>query len=296
MSALSPLQEAEATCHRLAGVDFAWDLTRSLELALLKTFCVPSISSLLDRTGEFVQRPRKRYDDTGLMVAELLRHGVDSEAGAAVIARMNRIHGHYAIDNDDFLYVLSTFVAEPIRWLSRYGWRSLTTQEQEHLFRFWQAVGQRMGISAIPVSLTDLMALNERVEREVFVHAPSNRRIADATLAMLLADWPSPLRPALHRALAALLDRQTAGSLGWPVAPGWLQQLVLTALRLRSRAAAMAALLSQRLGRQPRAHFYSQRPTPSYGPSFRLDQLGPPPLLPMLNQPQSSRPEPSGES
>ncbi|MCS5699608.1 DUF2236 domain-containing protein [Cyanobium sp. FGCU-52] len=285
MSAPTPLQEAEATWHHLAGVVFPWDVTRCLELALLKTFCVPSISALLDRTGEFTQRPRKRYDDTGLMVAELLRHGVDSEAGAAVIARMNRIHGHYAISNDDFLYVLSTFVAEPIRWLGRYGWRGLTPLEQEHLFNFWRAVGQRMGISAIPETLAELMALNQRVEGQVFTQAPTNRRVADATLAMLLADWPAPLRPALHRLLAALLDRQTAGSLGWPVAPGWLQQLMLAGLRLRSRAAAAAAALAQGLGHQPRARFYSQRPTPSYGASFRLEQLGPPALLQSLNQP-----------
>jgi hypothetical protein len=49
MSDPCPLQETEATCHQLAGVVFPWDLTRSLELALLKTFCVPSISALLDR-------------------------------------------------------------------------------------------------------------------------------------------------------------------------------------------------------------------------------------------------------
>jgi hypothetical protein len=283
MSAPTPLQQAETTCHHLAGVVFPWDVTRSLELALLKTFCVPSISALLDRTGEFTQRPRKRYDDTGLMVAELLRQGVDSEAGAAVIARMNRIHGHYAIGNNDFLYVLSTFVAEPIRWLGRYGWRGLTALEQEHLFIFWQAVGERMGIAAIPGSLAELMAFNERVERQVFTQAPSNRRVADATLAMLLDDWPAPLRPSLHRLLAALLDRQTAGSLGWPVAPGWLQQLVLAALRLRSCISAACAALGQGLGRQPRPRFYSQRPTPSYGASFRLEQLGPPPLLQKLN-------------
>jgi hypothetical protein len=90
--------------------------------------------------------------------------------------------------------------------------------------------------------------------------------------------------------LAALLDRQTAGSLGWPVAPGWLQQLVLSALRLRSRFAAAGAALSRWLGRQPRARFYSQRPTPSYGDSFRLEQLGPPALLQKLNQPRSQRP------
>jgi hypothetical protein len=273
------LRAAEATAHRLAGELFSWDLTRALELALLKTFCVPSISGLLARTGEFEQRPRKRYDDTGLMVAELLRHGLDSPAGAAVITRMNRIHGHYAIGNDDFLYVLSTFVAEPIRWLARYGWRPLTPLEQEHLFLFWRGVGERMGIADLPDGLEALLALNERVERQAFAPAATNRRIAEATLAMLLADWPAPLRPALRRGLLGLLDRQTCDALGWSTPPDWLQTLVLQALRARSRSAALLASGGRRLGRPAATRFYSQQPTPSYGATFQLEQLGPPPLL-----------------
>ena len=289
----APLRAAEATAHRLAGELFSWDLTRALELALLKTFCVPSISGLLARTGEFEQRPRKRYDDTGLMVAELLRHGPDSPAGAAVIERMKRIHGHYAISNDDFLYVLSTFVAEPIRWLARYGWRPLTPLEQEHLFRFWCWVGDRMGITDLPDSLEALLALNERVERDVFAPAATNRRIAEATLAMLLADWPAPMRPALQRCLLGLLDGQTCVALGWSTPPDWLQTLVLQALRGRSRAAALVASTRRGLGRPAAARFYSQQPTPSYGATFRLEQLGPPPLLADLARqdvPQRSHP------
>ncbi|MDM7951672.1 MAG: oxygenase MpaB family protein [Cyanobium sp. CZS 25K] len=286
----APLRAAEATAHRLAGELFPWDLTRALELALLKTFCVPSISGLLARTGEFEQRPRKRYDDTGLMVAELLRHGLDSPAGAEVIARMNRIHGHYAIGNDDFLYVLSTFVAEPIRWLARYGWRPLTPLEQEHLFLFWRGVGARMGIADLPAGLEALLTLNERVEREAFAPAATNRRIAEATLAMLLADWPAPLRPALRRGLLGLLDHQTCVALGWSTAPDWLQGLVLQALRTRSRAAALVAAGRRALGQPSPARFYSQRPTPSYGATFRLEQLGPPPLLGELAPPPSNAP------
>ena len=286
------LQAVEATCHRLAGIDFPWDMTRALELALLKTFCVPSISSLLQRSGEFEQRPRKRYDDTGLMVAELFRHGIDSEAGAAVIARLNRIHGHYAIGNDDFLYVLSSFVAEPIRWIERYGWRALTQQEQEHLFLFWRAVGERMGIQALPGSLMELLALNTAVETTTYAYAPSNRRIAEATLTMLLADWPQPLRRLCRQVLMGLLQAEVAGCLGWPVAPGWLQTLVLRCLRFRSRAAAGTQSLARRCGHEPRARFYSEHPTRSYGESFRLEQLGPPPLLERLNGavPGSGRP------
>ncbi|MCP9928343.1 dephospho-CoA kinase [Cyanobium sp. CH-040] len=274
--------EAVAICRQLAGVLFPWDITRSLELALLKTFCLPSISGLLSRTGEFSERPRKRYDDTGLMVAELLRHGPDSPAGAAVISRMNRIHGAYAISNDDFLYVLSTFVAEPIRWLERHGWRPLGPAEQQALFRFWRHVGARMGIGAIPASLEGLLALNTQVERELFRPAESNRIVSEATLAMLLDDWPAPLRPAVRGVLQAVVEPELAAPLGWPAAPGALRSLVRTGLRLRSR------LLNrwQRL-RPPRgSRFYSERPTPSYGERFRLEQLGPPALLERLNRPR----------
>jgi dephospho-CoA kinase len=282
MDSPAPLDaEAVATCHRLAGLQFPWDITRALELALLKTFCLPSISTLLSRTGEFEQRPRKRYDDTGLMVAELLRHGPDSPEGTAVIGRLNRIHGHYAIANADFLYVLSGFVAEPIRWLERYGWRPLTAAEQQALFRFWRHVGSRMGITELPATLAQLLALNTQVETQLFA-AASNRRVADATLAMLLAGWPTPLHPPLAGLLRGVLPEAVATSLGWPLPPHWLRRGLRLALRTRSR------LVNgwQRL-RPPRGtHFYSERPTPSYGASFRLEQLGPPALLEQLNRPR----------
>ena len=274
--------EAVTTCQRLAGLLFPWDLTRALELALLKTFCLPSISALLSRTGEFEQRPRKRYDDTGLMVAELLRHGPDSGAGSAVIQRLNRIHGHYAIANADFLYVLSGFVAEPIRWLERYGWRPLSGDEQQALFRVWRHVGARMGIADLPTTLEQLLALNTQVETQLFASAASNRRVADATLAMLLAGWPPPLRPPLAALLRGALPAGVSTSLGWSPAPTWLQRGLGLGLRVRSR------LVNgwQRLRPPHRSRFYSERPTPSYGASFQLEQLGPPPLLERLNSPR----------
>ncbi|MFM7087892.1 MAG: dephospho-CoA kinase [Cyanobium sp.] len=278
--------EAAAICHRLAGRLFPWDISRALELALLKTFCVPSIAGLLDRSGEFNQRPRKRYDDTALMVAELLRHGPDSAAGAAVIARMNRIHGHYAISNHDFLYVLSTFVAEPIHWLERYGWRSLSPCEQQALHRFWRRVGQRMGIQQIPDSLEALLAFSSTYEADHFAAADCNHRVAEATVAMLLRDWPPPLRPLLGRLLRALPDTAVRSSLGWPQPAPVLPWLIRTLLRWRSRLANRW----QRLQPPRDSRFYSQQPTPSYGADFQLEQLGPPALLSQLNSPERNSP------
>ncbi len=105
-------------------------ITRSLEFALFRTFAAPNIGGLLDRTGEFARGAQKRYDDTDLILSEILEHGYDSERCSAAIRRLNQIHGRFSISNEDFLYVLSTFTFEPIRWVGRFAWRPKVEQEE----------------------------------------------------------------------------------------------------------------------------------------------------------------------
>ncbi len=53
IEALDPIRGHQRIMHLSFGYDFSWDSIRALELALYRTYCVPSISALLDRTGEF---------------------------------------------------------------------------------------------------------------------------------------------------------------------------------------------------------------------------------------------------
>src|SRR5919197_1930994 len=139
--------DAERDCERIIYLDacfeFPFDTTRALELALFRTFAVPTIAKLLDSTGEFPLRAQKRYDDTDLLISSFCEAGYDSELGMRAIRRMNRIHGRFEIANDDFLYVLSTMVLEPIRWNQRYGWRPLHEHERLATFYFWREVARR---------------------------------------------------------------------------------------------------------------------------------------------------------
>ena len=98
---LDPIQDHQEICRLMAGYEFPWDINRALEIALFRTFCVPSISALLDKTGEFHTRPQKRYDDTALIVAEILKWGYDSDRGREAIRRMNHMHGRFQISNPD---------------------------------------------------------------------------------------------------------------------------------------------------------------------------------------------------
>ncbi len=106
-------------------------MTRALELALFRTFAVPSIARLLDQTRQFTDDTQRRYDDTAIIINEILLNGYDSGRGRDFIKRMNRIHGQYQISNEDFLYTLSTFIFEPVRWIDRFGWRQTYPNERE---------------------------------------------------------------------------------------------------------------------------------------------------------------------
>ena len=101
---------------------------------------------------------------------------------------------------------------------------------------------------------------------------------------MLLSPWPAALRPALAGGMRGLLEPAVLRSLNWPASPEWLSAGLRLALRGRSRLLA----LRHRLWPPHRQQFYSERPTPSYGQSFTLEQLGPPPLLERLNSPRWS--------
>ena len=112
---LDPEQDHQRIVHLSFGYEFPWDSIRALEIALYRTYCVPSISALLDRTAEFHHDAQRRYDDTSILVAEMCEWGYENGAGREALARMNWAHAHYKISNDDFLYVLSTFIFEPVR-------------------------------------------------------------------------------------------------------------------------------------------------------------------------------------
>jgi hypothetical protein len=266
-----PERSHQRIVYLSASFEFPFDVTRALEFALFRTFAVPSISSLLDRTGEFGMRAQKRYDDTDLLLSQIYEYGYDSARGRAALRRMNRIHARFEIGNDDFLYVLSTFVYEPVRWLARFGWRDTVEQERLAFFHFWRAVGRRMNIGGIPSDYVAFERFNVEYERAHFRYTESGRRVAEATRAMFL-DWLMP-RP-LHRVGApvvhALMDAPLLAAFGFPEPGPRLRAMVAGALRLRSRAAWL-------LGERSRPRLRSELRHRSYPRGWRTEELGPPP-------------------
>ena len=230
--------DAERDCqrivHLLACHEFAFDITRCLELALFHTYGSVTISRLLDKTGEFRKFGQKRYDDTRLLISHFLEEGYDSEFGRAAIERMNTIHGHFRIPNEDFLFVLSTFVSYPINWLAKYGYRPMTQHEQRAWFTFFRRVGERMGIKEIPDTWDEFARWVDTYEEKNLVYAQSNRNVADATVAVFSGWFPWPLKGVVQPSVRALIDDKLRRAFGYEKPPAWWCALLHSVLKLRA--------------------------------------------------------------
>jgi hypothetical protein len=271
LSHMDPVAEHQRIV-RISGLyEFPWDTKRALEIALLRTFAVPRISGLLHRTGEFERRPQRRYDDTTILIAELVEHGYDSPRGRAAIARMNDMHGRHRIRDEDLLFVLSTFVFEPARWVDDYGWRPYTAVERVAGFTFWREVAARMRIRdphGVLIDSTTFQRWSAGFERAEVRPARSNVRIARATLDLVLS-WhlPRHVRHLGERAVTSLLDAHLLDAFALPHPTPAERHLVAAALR--SRSAAMRQLPARRRPVLETRRRHRSRPT-----GYRIEDLG----------------------
>ena len=229
--------DAKADCQRIAylltAYEFPFDTTRALELALFHTYGARRVAALLHKTGAFEQRGQKRYDDTNILIGQFIEAGWDNDRGARAIRRMNAIHGRFHIHNDDFLFVLWTFIDFPIDWMARFGWRAFTPHEEEAWFHFWRRIGDLMGITDVP----DTRAAYDRfvAEYEAGQMMPSDaaRRVVDATIDIMRAWLPQPLRGFVRPVVRAMARPALLRAAGYRPAP-MTSALVRRVLQLRA--------------------------------------------------------------
>lgn len=254
----------------LTAHEFPWDMMQALSLALFRTYAVPSIGELLAETREFTERTQKRYDDTALLLGIVTEQGFDTETGRAAIRRINQMHRPYRIPNDEMRYVLTTFVAVPLRWIEAYGWRPLTETEKAAITNYYRRLGRMMNIRDIPDTYQEFVATMDAYEAKQFGYNPGGRAVADATLSLLATLPPQHLLPAgIVQAIArAVLDDPLLDALGYPQPPRPVRAMVNGALRARAR---LVRWLPARAEPQTLDDLLALR---TYPDGYKVDQLG----------------------
>jgi len=276
---LDPARDHCEIYRLMTGYEFPWEMNRAFEIALLRTFCSPRIASLLEQTGQFHLYTQKRYDDTSIIVAELARWGYDSDRGREVLRRMNRMHQRFEIANEDFLYVLSTIVCEPIRWNDRFGWRKMCEQEKLASFYFWRELGQRMGIQNIPETYEALEAFNRGYEAQNLQPTVATKQLGQATRNLILSWFPRCLQPLMQSGFYACLDSALIQAFQFPQPSPLLRGMVTALFKLRR-------VLMPLLPHRRHEAFLTNAPHLTYPEGYRLAELGPSDLLSDLNQEQ----------
>ncbi|HEY6974832.1 MAG TPA: oxygenase MpaB family protein [Chitinophagaceae bacterium] len=274
---LDPVKDHCRIVHLMTGYEFPWDIVRALEVALMRTFCSPRISGLLHRTGEFRKHGQKRYDDTALLVAEFMQNGYDSEKGKFAIQHMNKIHGFYKIENDDFLFVLSTFIFLPIQWIDAYGWRKTTENERQALFYFFKEVGERMHIKSIPCSLAEFEKFVHEYETENFIYEATNHAVGNATVNIVKGWMPFFAKPFVLPVMKCLLDEKMLRALGYSFPASFLKATVKTAMRLR-------AVGLRKITFRKYPSFVTTEYNRTYPKGYNIKRLGPANLIKKLQQ------------
>jgi len=265
---MDPCKDASEIYRLSSAYEFPWDYTRSLELALYRTYAVPSIGRLLAETAELTQRAQKRYDDTTLLLDAVVEHGFGSEQAGTAIRRINQMHHSYDISNADMRYVLCTFVVMPKRWIDSYGWRRLSCHETVAAAVHYRTLGERMGIKDVPERYEEFEACLDAYEAAHFDWDEDARRVSDATLALMASWYPRPLAPLLHTSTLALLDEHLLKAFRYPPPNAAIRALVRRAVRARGRA---VRLLPPR--RAPH-HARQNREVKGYPNGYELNELG----------------------
>lgn len=203
--------------------DLPFVAERGLEFALFATYAIPTISSLLARTGFLVGRSAGvRAEQTAILFEEFLTWDFNDRRTATALARVNWLHAQYGdkITNDDMLYTLAAAIYWPVAFCEKYDWRGFSPVEIRAWHIVWRAVGLRLGIRDIPLTFDETVAWMHAYEEEHQVYAATNTTVADSTVDLLLAKQPPFARPFGRKIIYALMTPGLREAFGYTDHPG----------------------------------------------------------------------------
>jgi hypothetical protein len=233
VDSLDPVADDEEITAQVSNVMFG-DAYFAHSIYLV-TFCrqaaVPAIAKVLYRSGngDIVREPRRRNDDTIVFFTEFYRRGYKSEEGKAAVARMERIHSNFLIDDELKLYTLATVMFEPDRLAAQFGCDPFSDVDRAARWNFWQGFASAMPLELPSNTRAGFLEWMEDYERRTYEHTVDGEGIFEG----LLEDWKRwypnwvPGRDKLARqSLVALLDEPLREAMGQERSPAHVEAQV----------------------------------------------------------------------
>lgn len=218
------------TYIRLVQHDMSAEAFTGFQLAFLRPFAVPQMADVLTASGSINRDAERRAYTTGLMMYEVINGQLESPRARRVISQINRAHARFTISDDDFAYVLDSFIVVPTRHMDWMGWRKTTNFEREATWRFYCRLAKLMNITSPPDSFEHAVERFDAYEAQHVRRSANTYKLGAQTIAVLQNRLPPPLRRLAPRLFSTQLnDPPVAEALGLPPAPAILTRAIRVA-------------------------------------------------------------------
>ncbi|ROR43045.1 DUF2236 domain-containing protein [Kitasatospora cineracea] len=185
-----------------------------LTLGFVRTFAVPEIAEVLDRTGRLASAPKARAKATGAMMFALVGHGVDSPDGQRIVAELAAVHRLPGVDAELMRYVLACFTVCPVEFA--HG----TPAEREAAAAFASDLAAALHLPPLPgPGLAETAAWMREFETARFAPSEAGRRLWHTVAPLFAARLPRRLARHAPAFAAALLDAPLRAAFALPRPP-----------------------------------------------------------------------------
>lgn len=252
-----PLPVAQDIYDSLMHAEFPFWFWKGIELALFRTYAIPTISSLLAKTSRLVapEALPRRYVETEVLFLEFALRRWGTVPWLQATARTRAIHAGYrksgAVREEDMLFTLAALATQPVTLVEQLEWRRLNEAELCAIGTLYRAMADAFDIdystylapyvdkkpSTGLLGLDFYYALHDwqkAYEARAMVYTPQNRVLCDAAVGLLLWGVPgASVRQFVTTALTTIMDDSLREAMGFPRTPVWIAKITTSLLEAR---------------------------------------------------------------
>ncbi|HXV04391.1 MAG TPA: oxygenase MpaB family protein [Solirubrobacterales bacterium] len=191
-----------------------------------------------DGEGKIHREGDRRAVDTMHHFASWIQHGPRSEESTSSLARVKRMHDHYAdrysFSNETFLHTIALFTVQFDHLLTLIGAPGYSEAEKQAHVVHWRSIGELLGVREMPETWEGMERVLERYEGDPawFGQTPEGHRSAEALIVQFACRWlPPGLRWTARPLLLSLLDDHVLRAIDEPKPPRPLVWMVRASIR-----------------------------------------------------------------
>jgi len=186
-------------------------------LAILRSLTIANLVERLYQDSRLSNETYQRLLRTRQLIRTLIYYGSESVEAQRAIDTINQAHANVVATNEDYLYVLSTFFLEPLRWNQAYGKTPIDEQDTLLVIKFWSDIGSRMHIQNIPTGLDQWRQFQQDYENRFSEYSTAGNRLAMSSINELCRQAiPFGLRTIAKQLLLGTIDKKVRDCLRLP--------------------------------------------------------------------------------